>query len=469
MSAAGGRRGRAGGTGPCRSQRRPWRVDRRLAAPTALAALALAFAIAPARSDWLAPDASYRDAQMLLRYATRDTAGHGNDPALLDTLATALLRVGRVPEARKLFERVLVARPGDPSAAAGLGKLALWADRNAEAESLLALAGDVEQARAELYVARLRQGEWNGAAEMSEAVQDDGRKPLLERLAGSEPMRVQGERAKLVFERLWPAPLLKVRLNGATVLMMVDTGTPGVLLDHAAFVRNAVTPVDGQRLTQWTGTRVAVRNAMIQKLEIGGITISDVPAAVLSLHKLSLEVSPQGAEVAGVIGMSVLRRFDVSFDYRKRTFELAPKGSGAKESGVRVPFELWGEDELTVWGSINGGRRLALTLATGLPGGGLGAPDVVFEEHGLKSSGVAKLVKGAGVWLQGRAWSQVSVPAISLGNVAFDRLSGWSGAMEPVEMWRHGVRRDGLLGPGILLKRRMTIDWTKRELVFEGG
>ena len=157
---------------------------------------------------------------------------------------------------------------------------------------------------------------------MSEAVQDDGRKPLLERLAGSEPMRVRGERAKLVFERLWPAPLLKVRLNGATVLMMVDTGTPGVLLDHAAFVRNAVTPVDGQRLTPWTGTRVAVRNAMIQKLEIGGVTISDVPAAVLSLHKLSLEVSPQGAEVAGVIGMSVLRRFDVSFDYRKRTFEL---------------------------------------------------------------------------------------------------------------------------------------------------
>src|SRR5262249_33169874 len=146
------------------------------------------------------------------------------------------------------------------------------------------------QARGELYAARLRLGEWNAAAEMSEALQDDGRKPLLERLAG-EPMRVQGERAKLVFERVWPAPLLKVRLNGATVLMMVDTGTPGVLLDHAAFVRNAVTPVDGQRLTPWAGTRVAVRNAIVQKLEIGGVTFTDVPASVLSLHKLSMEVN----------------------------------------------------------------------------------------------------------------------------------------------------------------------------------
>ena len=439
----------------------------RRAATAASALLALVFVSLPVLADWLAPDASYRDAQLLLRYATRDTAGHGNDPALLDTLATALLHLGRVPEARKLYERVLAARPGDKSASAGLGKLALWADRNEQAESLLTVAGDVEQAPADLYAARLRLQHWNAAADMSEALGDDGRRPLLERMAGLKPLEVKGDRAKVVLDRMWPAPLVRVRLNGASVLMMVDTGTPGVLIDRLAMTKNAVTPVDGQRLTAWTGTRVAVRNAIVQKLEIGGVIITNVPAGVLSLHKLSLEVNPQGAEIAGVIGMSVLRRFDTAFDFRRRTFELAPLGSTAKAGGLRVPFEMWGEDELTVWGSINGGRRLALTLATGLPGGGLGAPDVVFEEHGLKSGGVAKLVKGAGTWLQGRPWGQVNVPAISLGTVAFDHVSGWSGAMDPVEMWRHGVRRDGLLGPGILLKRRMTIDWTKRELVFD--
>jgi len=435
------------------------------------AALALLFSLAglPALADWLAPDASFRDAQMQLRYATRDTVGHGSDPALLDTLATALLRIGRVPEARKLFTRVMAARPGDASASAALGKLALWADRNAEAESLLTAAGDVEQARADLYAAKLRRQEWSAAAEMSESLDDQGRQPLLERLAEGPAMAVSGERARLVFERLWPAPLVKVRLNGATVLMMVDTGTPGLLIDSQAASRSGVLSVAGQRLTPWTGSRVAVRNAIVQKLEIGDVKLTNVPAAMLSLHKLSLEVNPTETPISGVIGMSVLRRFDVSFDYRKRTFELAPLGSAATISGTRVPFELWGEDELTVWGSINGGRRLALTLATGMPGGALGAPDVVFEEHGLKSGGVAKAVKSASTFLQGRPWVQVNVPALTLGNVAFDKLSGWSGAMEPVEMWRHGVRRDGLLGPGILLKRRLTIDWTKQQLVFEEG
>ena len=249
--------------------------------------------------------------------------------------------------------------------------------------------------------------------------------------------------------------------------MMLDTGTPGLLLDPNAVVLNRVRPLEGQRLTPWTGTRVAVKNALVQKLEIGGITFTNMPAGLIALRKLSLDVNPQSTPISGVIGMDLLSRFDVTFDYPRRRFEMAPLGSTPTGVGTRVPFELWGENELTTWGSINGGRRMAMTLATGLPEGGVGAPDVVFEELGLKPGGVSKLVKGAGTWLQGRAWGQVGVPALTLGRVAFDKLPGWSGAMEPVEMWRHGVRRDALLGPGILRGRRTTIDWNRQELVFE--
>ena len=431
-----------------------------------VAALVMLAAVS-AHADWLAPDASFRDAQMQLRYATRDTAGHGQDVARLDTLGMALLRVGRVNEARGLFQRVLAASPADRTALAATGKLALWADRTALAESLLIAAGDVELSRADLYATKLRRADWAGALAMSDEMNDEGRKPLLEHLASSAPLSVTGERARLYFERPWPAPLVKVRLNGGTVLMLLDTGTPGVLIDRQAMVVHGVKPLAGQRLTPWDGTRVAVRNAIVQKLEIGDIKLENVPVGVLSLHKMSLEVNPQAMPISGVIGMSVLSRFDVTFDYPERRFELAPIGTAASVTGSRVPFDVWGEGELTVWGSIQGGRRMAMMLATGLPGGGVGAPDVVFEEHGLKSGGMAKLVKGAGTWLQGRAWAQVNVPSLSLGDVAWDKLPGWSGAMEPVELWRHGVRRDALLGPGILLKRRTTIDWKRRELLFE--
>lgn len=431
-------------------------------------ATALLAALAPfAAADWLAPDASFREAQLQLRYAARDTAEKGANRSTLDTLGAALLRLGRTAEARAMFERVLALEPRDPTALAALGKFALWDDRLAEAESLLAAAGPVEGARADLYAARLRRGAWAEAAALCEEAGDEGRKPLLEHLAAGEPTRMTGDRARILFERPWPAPLVEVKLNGTTVVMLVDTGTPGLLVDRQAAALHGVTLLAGQRLQPWGGTRVAVRNASVRRLELGGIRIEGVPAGVLSLHKLSIEVNPQAAPVSGVIGVDVLRRFDVTFDYRRRRLELAPLGWAAGVQGARVPFDLWGEGEITTWGAIQGGRRMAMLLSTGLPGGGVGAPDVVFEEHGLKPGGVSKALRGMGEWLNARPWAQVGVPSLTLGPIAFNRLPGWAGAMDASEMWRHGVRRDALLGPGILARRRMTIDWTRRELVFE--
>jgi len=441
----------------------------RFAAAAATALALCVVAAAPLRADWLAPDPSLREAQMQLRYAARDTAGRGHEVAPLDTLAAALLRLGRLDDARRLFERVRTIAPEDRTALAGLGKLALFADRPAAAESLLVAAGDVDQARRDLYFARLRLGDWKGAAELCESIEDDGRRPLLEHLAEAEPVRVTGDRTEVWFERIWPAPLVYVKLNGARVLMLVDTGSPGLLIDRQAATQNGVTLLEGQRSAPWDGARVVVRNATVRQLDIGDVRLEGLPAGVLSLHRLSLEVNPRATPIAGVIGLDVLRRFDVTFDYRRRRLGLAPLGSTPATLGTRVPYAVWGEADLTVWGSIQGGRPMAMVVATGLAGAGVGAPEVVFEELGLKSGGVSKAVQSMGTFLNGRPWSPVRVPSLTLGSVAFERLAGWSGAMEPIEMWRHGVRRDALLGPGVLLKRRVTFDWTRREIAFEDG
>ncbi|HEX5632223.1 MAG TPA: aspartyl protease family protein, partial [Gemmatimonadales bacterium] len=442
------------------------RIPLRLAA-AALATL-LALAARPALAEWLQPDASYREALVQLRYAARDTAGHADDTAKLDSLGAALMRVGRVADARKVFERVMELKPGDPGASAGLGKLAMWADRLAEAESLLTAAGDSPEVVADLYATKLRRRDWAGAAALAELAGDEGRKPLLEQQAQDEPVRVTGERASVSLQKVWPAPLVRVKLNGTLVLMLVDTGTPGVLIDKLAATQRKVTLLPGQRLAVWGGTRVAVRNAKVARLEIGDVRLEGLPAGVMSLHKFSMEVNPQEEEIAGVIGLDVLRRFDVTMDFGKRRFELAPLGSVRPQAATKVPFESWGEGEVTVWGSMQGGRRMAMMLSTGLPGAGVGAPAAVFEEVGLKPGGLSKAMHGAGAWLNGSAWAPVGVPSLTLGALAFDKQPGWSGAMDPSELWRHGVRRDAVLGPGVLLKRRVTFDWTQRVLHFEG-
>ena len=426
--------------------------------------------VAPARADWLQPDPSFHQAQLDLRAALKDTVGHAGEPVGLDSLAVALLRLGRFEDAEKLFRRVLDASPGDDAAHAGLGKLALFHDRASEAESLLAgAAPENDGARADLFAARLRLGEYGAAAELAEAVGQAGRAPLLNELAEGGAYRVTNAReVRVPFTRMYPVPLVRVRINGQSMLMAVDTGAGDLLLDDSAARRCGVKPLPSETQALWSGTRIAVRNALVQRFEIGGIMIERVPAGIMALHRYSLEVNPQSESIAGVIGINLLRRFTPTLDYIAQRLVLRPAGTLYTPAGLstRVPFEIWGENEVMVYGSIGGGRRIAMVLATGLPAAGAGAPQEVFDEFGIKPGVGAGFSKG-GTWLRGDPWLTVTVPTLSLGQRARDRLPGWSGAMEHGELWRHGVRRDALLAGGFFRNLRITLDWRARALVIE--
>ena len=446
-------------------------MSRRLTA----AVLALTLVTSAALAEWLQPDASYRDAQLLLRQALRDTLGHGSEPARLDTLGLALLRLGRFDEARVVFGRAREADPRDAGAAAAFGKLALFADRLAEAESLLSMAvgaGTEPAALADLYATRLRRGDYARAVEMAPQLNDQGRVPILEVLAEHPPYRVTAgpDEARVPWSKGYPVPLMRVKLNGRSVLMALDTGSRDLIIDQS-FARTCdVRMLALKSLVFWDGSRIAVQNALVQRLELGGLQIEDLPAGVLGLRKWMLQVNPQSEPVAGVIGLGLLRNFTPTLDYRGQALELRrpglpyPVGPNAQ----RVPFEIWGESELTVYGSLNGGRRMAMVLQSGVGGCGVAAPADVFAEIGVKPGKLSRAMKGAGSLLQGRSWTTVSVPNVAVGPLLREKVAGWSGALDPPELWKHGVRRDAILSHDFFRDQRVTIDWEKRELVVEG-
>jgi len=432
------------------------------------AALALVLAAPHAGAQSGQPDASFREAQMLLRTAQRDTVGHGTDPLRLDSLGVAQMRLGQGDAAERTFRYVRSLKGDDGLALASLGKLALFRGRLAEAESLLIAARDTEGASDDLYSLRLRRGEWKAASAMAGTQNDPGRIAQLDWLAEREAFALTGERGELQFERLWPVPLVKVKLNGTYVLMAIDLGAPTTLLDPVALRVYRAKPLTGERSILWNGARVAVKNVGVATLELGGLTLREVPAGVLPLAKYSVSVNPQGVRIVGVLGVDVLRHFDATLDFKRQRLELRRPGTAyAPKDPQRVPFELWGENEITAYGSINGGRRMALLVATGLPDAGLGGPAELFEELGIKPGPISRMVKGAGSFLQGRPWSQVSVGTVSIGTQVSDKLPAWSGAYSTSELWRHGLRRDAMLGPEWFKGRRVTIDWVKQDLVFE--
>lgn len=451
----------------------PRGAARRIAAAL-LAPLAIVALVVAARAEWLQPDPTLRDAQYQLRAALRDTIGHPDEYGRLDTLGVALLRLGRTQDAVTMFRRVLGLKPGDATANAGLGKLALFENRLADAESLLTAAGNVEEGTLQdLYATRLRGRRWADAAKLCDDVNDAGRSALLEALAETPPYQITSapKEMSLMWSRGYPVPLVKVKLNGEQVLMALDTGASDVLLDPMWVSRANVTRIPGQTLIFWCGSRFAAKNAIVQHLEINGVKIDRVPAGILSLHKWSIQVNPNGEQVAGVIGLNLMRQFTTTIDFKKQRFELRPLEGGVAAAvgpdAIRVPFELWGECEMMVHGTVAGSRRLGMVVQTGIPGCGLAGPSEVFDELGLKGGAVSKFMTGIGSVLQGRPWLGVTVPSIQVGKMVTDHVAGWSNAMDSAEMWRQGVRRDAILAGDFFDDTRVTIDWAKRELVLE--
>jgi len=443
---------------------------RRLAAAALTLALGAALAL-PALADWLQPDPSFKDAQYSLRAAQRDTVGQGRNAVRLDTLAIAHLRLAHFTDARRLFRRVIAIDSLDVAARAGLARLALFADRPAETESLLAGALDADDlAPQDLLAAHIRLRRWTEAATLAESLGMSGRAEMLSRMAEGDTGTVSGNaEVRIPFMRLLPVPLVRVKLNGQSVLMAIDLGAGDLLVDDFLGRQAKVRLLTSQTPVPWGGTQVTVRNAVVQLLDLGGMRIENLPAGVLALRKWGLMMNPDGERVAGVIGLNLLRRFATVIDYHAGRLELRPLGSApAVPPGARrVPFELWGESEMMVYGSIGGGRRMAMWVATGVPGCGIGAPSEVFEELGIKAGVLSRVMKGAGGPLQGSPWVQASVPGVVVGPVAHGRMEGASGAMDSGEMWRHGVRRDAVLAGDFFRGFRLTIDWTRHELVFE--
>jgi aspartyl protease len=424
-----------------------------------------------ARAAWMEPDPQYREAQLLARMAARDTVGHGHEAARFDSLGAQLLKLGRLDEAHAVYSQAAAIDARDTEALAALGKIDLFHDRLADAGRELVAAGAEPGALEDLLDARERGGDYAKAAELADQVQQQGRAELLRAMATAPVYQLAAGPAsvRVPWVRAFPVPLVRVKINGEGLLMALDTGASGVLLDPFAMRRCHVQKVPAQRTEFWTGARVAVSNAMVQRLEIGGMRLERVPAGVLPLRKWSLEVNPYGEQVAGVIGLEVLKRFTPTLDFENHVLELRRPGTdaGVAAGAPRIPFELWGASELTVYGSINGGRRMAMVVQTGVPTCGLGATSELFEEVGIKPGVMSRITRGAGQWLQGHAWTAVVVPTITLGPVAQDRVAGCSGALDASEIMRHGARRDALLAGDFFRDRRVTIDWQAHELVIE--
>lgn len=183
-----------------------------------------------------------------------------------------------------------------------------------------------------------------------------------------------------------PLPVVRLTIGGRSADFLIDTGAPDIVLERSFAEKLGLSLKDGAVGTFAGGQQAPVSRTVVPLLEIGGVRIRNVPAAVTA----SLGLQLPGSTIEGVVGTGLLMHFLSTIDYCSGALVLAPRSASAEfqnrsatAGGNAVPFWLVGDHFVFARGKLNQTGGLFM-IDTGLAGGGLVATKAALEAAGVK-------------------------------------------------------------------------------------
>jgi hypothetical protein len=255
---------------------------------------------------------------------------------------------------------------------------------------------------------------------------------------GREPFRVTGAAVAVVEMPRVPVPTLIVplELNGEPVLAMVATGTPEVVVDST------------QQKPSWVSIRFGRR-----------LEVKDVPALSRDLASLSRRV---GAPIKMLLGVNLLRRLNVTFDFYANQFvvravapppppEATALGISYIKGGGMVVRARFGTEQTAPVGSFLVDTGILFPLA--------------MTDSGWKKAGVDpktfESVPGEATLKQG------VVPRFTLGAFDIPRVPAVYGLPLSDLEQSGGIHLDGVIGSALVAEFRASLVDQGRTLWLE--
>jgi hypothetical protein len=252
-------------------------------------------------------------------------------------------------------------------------------------------------------------------------------------------------------------PTVRVRINGKEYDFWLDTGSSMTVISSEVAARAGIAPFSADTLTVRTFAGSApVRPAIIEKLVIGTIVISNSPAVIIDESLMFLRASGERGQtraiaVDGIIGWDTIRHLELTMNFAagKITFRQ-PDPNGILNSGERN-FAWLGKPLVEV--SMKSGEKFHFTLDTGAQASFLNA--TVLEKTGAATK--ISPTKVYGIARTGRETSRV-VPLLWL------NLAGKSLPLQNVIVYGPVpsglINCDGILGSDIARFGTVHIDAT---------
>jgi hypothetical protein len=124
-------------------------------------------------------------------------------------------------------------------------------------------------------------------------------------------------------------PVIPVQINGKSKLFWLDTGSSMSIIASDVALECGVQPLVSDTLEVATTTgRVPARPAAIKHLDLGGISIANSTAMIVSSGLMEVrgddfEIPPATRKIDGIIGFDIISRLDVQINNVNRTVTLA--------------------------------------------------------------------------------------------------------------------------------------------------
>lgn len=364
----------------------------------------------------------------------------------------ALFAAGDFAGAETAYEAAVRASPKDAAALAGLARIRLLQRREDEAAKLAgeALAIDPMNPAAQ---ATVRQAGMRKAAFA----------PDVFRISGLD------KEAAIPFAVTDPLPVVQVTFpGGRQSFFLIDTGAPDIVLDEDFAKEMGLEITAGGTGIFAGGRQAAVQRTRVPELQLGPVTIKDVPAAVL--HTRRLQLYP-GHTLDGIIGTGLLMHFLSTLDYcggrlvlRQASGSAAFEREAAKGGANIVPMWLAADHFIYARGRLEQGHEGLFMIDTGMAGGGLGATKATLDDAGVA---IDPSRQGVGVGGGG------PVPVIpfragaTLGALTVGDVQGMY-SPDGDQFSRLPYRVSGTISHGFFRKTRLTFDFQAMKLVTEG-
>lgn len=285
--------------------------------------------------------------------------------ALAASAGDTAFRTGDFAQAQQAYAVQWQSDRNDVDAAVGLARLALYDNRFDQARRWIAIAQALapNDARA-------------GTAAHVLAERTD---PNLDRVAS------HAGPARATFVQTDPLPIVQATINGRSARLLIDTGAPSIVLDSRFAAALGIAASGTQQGTFAGGKHAQVLEASVRRLEVGGWSISDVPASILPVRDIMGERSP----IEGIIGTGLFSRFLTTVDYRSGALILRdPDDSAAfeREAAVRgatiVPMWLVGDHFIFVRARAGTGPSGLFNVDTG------GTFGVQLTQEAIEAAGI---------------------------------------------------------------------------------